>query len=66
MPGWIGDPGNGNLPGAAASASAATTGARARITAGPKRRIKKEEEGVRSLFLLYYGSLFCQHRQTLT
>ena len=34
VPGWIGDPGDRHLPGAAASASATTTGARARPLSG--------------------------------
>ena len=36
VPGWVGDRGDGHMPGAAASATATGTGARARILAGEK------------------------------
>ena len=43
VPGWIGDPGDGYLPGSAASASAAASGARARPLSGT--RAKKYRPG---------------------
>ena len=43
VPGWLGDPGDGHVPGTAASASAAATGARARLLSG--RTAKKYRLG---------------------
>ena len=44
VPGWIGDPGDGYVPGAASASAAAAAGARARLSQG--RRAKNNRLGL--------------------
>jgi len=52
LPGRFGDPGDGYLPGAAASATSATTGARARLLSGNEGKETPARACARAGFLL--------------